>query len=258
MNDPRRGRRRPPIARAVADHAGDVFERRARFGDRMIPRSSPSLAKRPPTILAGSHRSREWMPRHQASVPEGCWAGRRSSLDHLRYRPTELFRILKGSTHRGAKRVVGCASTTALLQRQSRHEVRDRSTDDFGVMDLVAPQEFLAEPDQKGSALIVAPIDGNGGSRPLRKFTILYSSPLANGEIIAQACARARQEIWVIGRTIAFNAFSASASPEDSAVEARALDPDLPRRIISKRGRYYVEEIRYVPFNTKRPPTAKT
>jgi hypothetical protein len=33
-----------------------------------------------PPILAGSRCSREWMLRHQASVPERCRAGRRNSL----------------------------------------------------------------------------------------------------------------------------------------------------------------------------------
>jgi len=55
------------------------------------------------------------------------------------------------------------------------------------------------------------------------------------------------------------------ASPEDFAVQAgksvrlsgRALHPDRPRRIISKRGRYYLEEIHHEPFNTKKATDRK-
>ena len=105
-------------------------------------------------------------------------------------------------------------STTAFLQMQSRHEVQDRSTDDFGAMDFVAPQEFLAEPDQNRSALIVGTdrrkTAGLGRCENLRYFTRLHWQTERS-----LRKARACEEIWAMGPNN-----RVCASPEDSAVEA--------------------------------------
>jgi hypothetical protein len=106
---------------AVADHAGDVFERHALFGDRMIPRSSPRLATRQPnhfgwfTPFAGmdapasSERTRAlpgWAPKQPGII---------SDIDQRAISNPEGI----GSPRRETSS--GCASTTALLQMQSRH-----------------------------------------------------------------------------------------------------------------------------------------